>query len=135
MYDREASGDERSRVSEFTLVVSPLGDFTLGPSASNSTKLAERSKTFAHEFQINGRQKVLFEPPVPMKRRGARLVISGAREGLKAAIHRVLNATWGRTAGSILCATCSPMWKNGRRLTAAIIRMIFAKDNTAAAKT
>ena len=39
--------------------------------------------------------------------RGVKLVISDAHEGLKAAISRVLNATWQR-AGCTSCATCSP---------------------------
>jgi putative transposase len=41
--------------------------------------------------------------------RGVKLVISDAHEGIKAAIGKVLHASWQRCQACTSCATCSPM--------------------------
>jgi transposase-like protein len=66
--------------------------------------------------------------------RGVKLVISDAHEGLKAAVSRVLNATWQRCRVHFMRNLLAHSGRNGRRLTAAFIGTIFAQENKAAAK-
>ena len=66
--------------------------------------------------------------------RGVKLVISDAHEGLKAAITRVLNATWQRCRVHFMRNLLAHSGRNGRRLTAAFVGTIFAQENKAAAK-
>jgi putative transposase len=67
--------------------------------------------------------------------RGVKLVISDAREGLKAAVARVLNATWQRCRVHVMRNLLAHAGRNGRRLAAAFIGTIFVQEDTAAAKT
>jgi transposase-like protein len=67
--------------------------------------------------------------------RGVKLAISDAHEGLKAAIVRVLNATWQRCRVHFMRNVLAHAGRNGHRLTAAFIGTIFAQDSKAAAKT
>jgi len=67
--------------------------------------------------------------------RGVKLVISDAHEGLKAAITRVLNATWQRCRVHFMRNVLAHAGRNGHRLVAAFIGTIFAQDTKAAAKT
>lgn len=66
--------------------------------------------------------------------RGVKLVISDAHEGLKAAIARVLNATWQRCRVHFMRNLLAHAGRNGRRIAAAFIGTIFAQENKAAAK-
>jgi putative transposase len=66
--------------------------------------------------------------------RGVKLVISDAHEGLKAAVTRVLNATWQRCRVHFMRNLLAHSGRNGRRLTAAFVGTIFAQENKAAAK-
>jgi putative transposase len=66
--------------------------------------------------------------------RGVKLVISDAHEGLKAAVSRVLNATWQRCRVHFMRNLLAHSGRNGRRLTAAFVGTIFAQENKAAAK-
>ena len=67
--------------------------------------------------------------------RGVKLVISDAHEGLKAAIARVLHATWQRCRVHFMRNLLAHAGRNGRRLAAAFIGTIFAQEDKAAAKT
>jgi putative transposase len=67
--------------------------------------------------------------------RGVKLVISDAHEGLKAAITRVLNATWQRCRVHFMRNVLAHAGRNGHRLVAAFIGTIFAQDTKAAAKS
>jgi len=67
--------------------------------------------------------------------RGVKLVISDAHEGLKAAITRVLNATWQRCRVHFMRNVLAHAGRNGHRLVAAFIGTIFAQDSKAAAKS
>jgi putative transposase len=67
--------------------------------------------------------------------RGVKLVISDAHEGLKAAITRVLNATWQRCRVHFMRNVLAHAGRNGHRLVAAFIGTIFAQDSKTAAKT
>jgi len=67
--------------------------------------------------------------------RGVKLVISDAHEGLKAAITRVLNATWQRCQVHFMRNVLAHAGRNGHRLVAAFIGTIFAQETKAAART
>ncbi len=66
--------------------------------------------------------------------RGVKLVISDAHEGLKAAIARVLNATWQRCRVHFMRNLLAHAGRNGRRLAAAFIGTIFAQEDKTAAE-
>jgi putative transposase len=66
--------------------------------------------------------------------RGVKLVISDAHEGLKAAIARVLNATWQRCRVHFMRNLLAHAGRNGRRIAAAFIGTIFAQEDKTAAR-
>jgi transposase-like protein len=66
--------------------------------------------------------------------RGVKLIISDAHEGLKAAIARVLNATWQRCRVHFMRNLLAHAGRSGRKLAAAFIGTIFAQEDKAAAK-
>jgi putative transposase len=66
--------------------------------------------------------------------RGVQLVISDAHEGLKAAIARVLNATWQRCRVHFMRNLLAHAGRNGRRIAAAFIGTIFAQEDKTAAR-
>jgi transposase-like protein len=66
--------------------------------------------------------------------RGVKLVISDAHEGLKAAIARVLNATWQRCRVHFMRNLLAHAGRNGRRLAAAFIGTIFAQEDKSTAR-
>lgn len=66
--------------------------------------------------------------------RGVTLVISNAHEGLKAAIARVLNATWQALPGALHRNLLAHAGRHGRRLAAAVSGTIFAHEDKTAAK-
>ena len=66
--------------------------------------------------------------------RGVKLVISDAHEGLKAAITKVLNATWQRCRVHFMRNVLAHAGKQGRRVVAAFIGTAFAQDDAEAAR-
>jgi putative transposase len=60
--------------------------------------------------------------------RGIKLVISDAHEGLKAAISRVLNATWQRCRVPFMRNLLAHAGRNGRTLAAAFVGTAFAQQ-------
>ena len=66
--------------------------------------------------------------------RGVKLVVSDAHEGLKAAVARVLNATWQRCRVHFMRNVLAHAGKQGRRVVAAFIATAFAQDDAAAAR-
>jgi putative transposase len=62
-------------------------------------------------------------------------VISDAHEGIKAAVAKVLNATWQRCRVHFLRNALAHAGKNGRRVVCAFIATAFAQDNAAAASS
>jgi putative transposase len=66
--------------------------------------------------------------------RGVKLVISDAHEGVKAAIARVLNATWQRCRVHFMRNLLAHAGRNGRRIAAAFIGTIFAQEDKTAAR-
>jgi len=66
--------------------------------------------------------------------RGGKLVVSDAHEGLKAAIAKVLNATWQRCRIHFMRNVLAHAGKQGRRVVSAFIGTAFAQDNAQAAR-
>ena len=66
--------------------------------------------------------------------RGAKLVISDAHEGLKAAISKVLSATWQRCRVHFMRNAMAHAGKTQRRIISAWIGTAFAQDDAAAAR-
>jgi putative transposase len=66
--------------------------------------------------------------------RGVKLVISDAHEGLKAAIARVLHASWQRCRVHFMRNALAHAGKSGRRVVSAFIATAFAQDDAEAAK-
>jgi transposase-like protein len=66
--------------------------------------------------------------------RGVKLVVSDAHEGLKAAITKVLSATWQRCRVHFMRNALAYAGKTQRRIVAAWIGTAFAQDDAAAAR-
>jgi transposase-like protein len=67
--------------------------------------------------------------------RGVKLVISDAHEGIKAAVAKVLNASWQRCRVHFMRNVLAHAGKQGRRVVSAFIATAFAQDDAGAAKT
>lgn len=65
---------------------------------------------------------------------GVKLVVSDAHEGLKAAVTKVLSATWQRCRVHFLRNLLAHAGKQGRRLVAAFVDTAFAQPDAASAK-
>jgi transposase-like protein len=66
--------------------------------------------------------------------RGVKLVISDAHEGLKAAVTKVLNATWQRCRVHFMRNVLAHAGRQGRRVVSAFIATAFAQDDAEAAR-
>jgi len=66
--------------------------------------------------------------------RGVKLVISDAHQGLKAAINRVLSATWQRCRVHFMRNVLAHAGKQGRRVVSAFIATAFAQNDAKAAQ-
>src|ERR1700739_2130692 len=64
--------------------------------------------------------------------RGVKLVVSDAHEGLKAAVGKILNATWQRCRVHFLRNALAHAGKSGRRVVSAFIATAFAHDDAEA---
>jgi len=67
--------------------------------------------------------------------RGVKLVISDAHEGLKAAISKILSATWQRCRVHFMRNALAHAGKSGRRVVSAFIATAFAQDDADAARS
>jgi putative transposase len=65
--------------------------------------------------------------------RGVKLVVSDAHEGIKAAVSKVLNATWQRCRVHFTRNVLAHAGKSGRRVVAAFIATAFAQETAEAA--
>ena len=65
--------------------------------------------------------------------RGVKLVISDAHEGIKAAVSKVLTATWQRCRVHFMRNVLAHAGKSGRRVVAAFIGTAFAQNDAEAA--
>src|SRR5918911_1131662 len=66
--------------------------------------------------------------------RGVKLVISDAHEGIKAAVAKVLNASWQRCRVHFMRNALAHAGKSGRRVVSAFIATAFAQDDAEAAR-
>ena len=66
--------------------------------------------------------------------RGVKLVISDAHEGIKAAVSRVLSATWQRCRVHFMRNALAHAGKTQRRVVSAFVGTAFAQDDEVAAK-
>jgi putative transposase len=66
--------------------------------------------------------------------RGVKLVISDAHEGLKAAVSKILNATWQRCRVHFMRNALAHAGRSGRRVVSAFIATAFAQDDAEAAR-
>src|ERR1700694_48974 len=67
--------------------------------------------------------------------RGVKLVISDAHEGLKAAIAKVLHASWQRCRVHFMRNVLAYAGRQGRRVVAAFVGTAFVQDDAEAART
>ena len=66
--------------------------------------------------------------------RGVRLVISDAHEGIRAAVSKILNATWQRCRVHFMRNALAHAGKSGRRVVSAFVATAFAQDDATSAK-
>jgi transposase-like protein len=66
--------------------------------------------------------------------RGVKLVISDAHEGIKAAVSKVLTASWQRCRVHFMRNVLAHATKSGRRVVSAFIATAFAQDDAEAAR-
>ena len=66
--------------------------------------------------------------------RGVKLVISDAHEGIKAAVTKVLSATWQRCRVHFMRNVLAHSGRQGRRVVSAFIATAFAQDDAEAAR-
>jgi len=67
--------------------------------------------------------------------RGVKLVVSDAHEGLKAAVAKVLSATWQRCRVHFMRNALAHAGRSGRRVVSAFIATAFAQDDAETART
>jgi putative transposase len=67
--------------------------------------------------------------------RGVKLVISDGHEGIKAAVAKVLNATWQRCRVHFMRNVLAHAGRQGRRVVSAFIATAFAQNDAGAAST
>ena len=66
--------------------------------------------------------------------RGVKLVISDAHEGIKAAVEKIMHATWQRCRVHFMRNVAAHAGKSARRVVAALMSAAFAQDDAEAAK-
>jgi transposase-like protein len=66
--------------------------------------------------------------------RGVKLVISDAHEGIKAAVSKVMHATWQRCRVHFMRNVMAHAGKSGRRVVSAFMSAAFAQDDAEAAR-
>ena len=66
--------------------------------------------------------------------RGVKLVISDAHEGIKAAVSKIMNATWQRCRVHFMRNVSAHAGKSARRVVTAFMSAAFAQDDAPAAK-
>ena len=66
--------------------------------------------------------------------RGVKLIVSGAYEGIKAAVAKLMNATWQRCGVHTMRNALAHAGKSSRRVVSAFMATAFAQDSAEAAK-
>jgi transposase-like protein len=70
-----------------------------------------------------------------LNRRGVKLVISDAHEGLKAAVAKVLHTSWQRCRVHFMRNVLAHAGRQGRRVVAAFIATAFAQEDAETARS
>ena len=87
-------------------------------------------------FRITATRQSAINTPVTRRGlRGVKLVISDAHEGIKAAVTKVLCATWQRCRVHFMRNVLAHAGKSGRRVASAFIATAFAQDTAETAST
>jgi transposase-like protein len=86
---------------------------------------ASEAETFWTEFLRKLRRRGL---------RGVKLVVSDAHEGIKAAVAKLMNATWQRCRVHAMRNALAHAGKSSRRVVSAFMATAFAQDSPKAAK-
>jgi hypothetical protein len=86
---------------------------------------ASEAETFWTDFLRKLRRRGL---------RGVKLVISDAHEGIKAAVAKLMNATWQRCRVHAMRNALAHAGKSSRRVVSAFMATAFAQDSAEAAK-
>jgi len=86
---------------------------------------ASEAETFWTEFLRKLRRRGL---------RGVKLIISDAHEGIKAAVTKLMNATWRRCRVHTMRNALAHAGKSSRRVVSAFMATAFAQDSAEAAK-
>ena len=86
---------------------------------------ASEAETFWTEFLRKLRRRGL---------RGVKLVIPDAHEGIKAAVAKLINATWQRCRVHAMRNALAHAGKSSRRVVSAFMAPAFAQDSAEAAK-
>ena len=86
---------------------------------------ASEAETFWTDFLRKLRRRGL---------RGVKLVISDAHEGIKAAVAKILQATWQRCRVHFMRNALAHAGRSGRRVVSAFIATAFVQDDAGAAK-
>ena len=96
--------------------------------------------------EIDGREKAFLDRPIEgdwpylwldatyVKVRQNSRVVSDAHEGLKAAVAKILSATWQRCRVHFMRNVLAHAGKSGRRVVSAFIATAFAQNDAEAAK-
>ena len=95
-----------------------------------------RREVLGMQVGTSGAEPIRTESPSTLTRRGLRgvkLVISDAHEGMKAAVARVLCATWQRCRVHFMRNVLAHAGKSGRRVVSAFIATAFAQETADAA--
>jgi transposase-like protein len=87
---------------------------------------ASEAETFWTDFLRKLRRRGL---------RGVKLVVSDAHEGIKAAVAKLMNATWQRCRVHAMRNALAHAGKSSRRVVSAFMATAFAQDSAEAAKT
>jgi putative transposase len=66
--------------------------------------------------------------------RGVKLVVSDAHEGIRAAVSKILNATWQRCRVHFMRNALAHAGKSGRRVVSAFVATAFAQNDATSAK-
>ena len=66
--------------------------------------------------------------------RGVKLIVSGAHEGIKAAVAKLMNATWQRCGVHTMRNALAHAGKSSRRVVSAFMATAFVQDSAEAAK-
>jgi putative transposase len=87
------------------------------------------------EMRLGGRDLLDRLSAQAQTARAVKLVISDAHEGIKAAVAKLMNATWQRCRVHAMRNALAHAGKSSRRVVSAFMATAFVQDSAGAAKT